>query len=119
MPNTNQQNNVSENTNDLFPKPIIKDGVTYSLIGKESITRVYLLDGAEERDDSYYDINLVATATNGDVQWTTLMYHTGIQSPEYIKTIITGLVLEGSYLKITIGSSSRMIDIKTGEIQEE
>ncbi len=117
MSDTNQQNNTSENTNDIFPRPIIKDGITYTLVGKEEITRLYLLDGTEETENGGYNITLVATKRDGSTKWSTQIFSSQMSSPEFLKTVITEFVLEGNHIKISGETGTKMIDIQTGEIK--
>ena len=106
-----------ENTNDIFPKPIVAHGITYALIGKEEITRSYLLDGNEETEITGYAINLVATKRDGSTKWSTQIFSSQMSSPEFLKTVITEFVLEGDHIKISGETGTKMIDMQTGEIQ--
>ena len=117
MPNTNQQNNTTENANDIFPKPIVKNGITYALVGKEEITRSYLLDGTEEEEKSGYNINLVATKGDGSTIWSTQIFWSKMSSPEFLKTVITEFALEGDHINIKGPMVTHVIKIETGEIQ--
>lgn len=117
MPNTNQQSNTSEQANDIFPKPITKNGVTYTLIGKEEITRDYLLDGTEETEITGYTINLVATKSDYSTKWSTQIFSSQMSSPEFLKTVITEFALEGEHVKISGETGTKIIDMQTGEIK--
>lgn len=116
MPNTNQQSNTSEHANDFFPKPIVKEGITYALVGKEEITRSYLLDGNEETEITGYTIDLVATKSDGNTKWSTQIFWSKMSSPEFLKTVITEFALEGDHIKISGLMVSQSIKIDTGEI---
>ncbi len=119
MPNTNQQSNTSEHINDIFPKPIVNNGITYSLVGKEEITRDYLLDGTEETQITGYTINLVATKDDGSTKWSTQIFSSQMSSPEFLKTVITEFALERGHIKISGPMVSQSIKIDTGEIINE
>ena len=116
MPDTNQQSNTSEHVNDIFPKPIVNNGITYSLVGKEEITRDYLLDGTEETQTTGYTINLIAADAKGNTKWSTQVFWSQMSSPEFLKTVITEFVLEGEHIKISGPMVSQSINIDTGEI---
>ena len=119
MSDTNQQNNTTENTNDIFPKPIVAHGITYALVGKEEITRSYLLDGNEETEITGYTIDLVATKRDGSTKWSTQIFWSKMSSPEFLKTVITDFALEGDHINIKGPMVSESIHIDTGEIINE